>query len=92
MHQFVRLLQQGLRYGKLGMIGRENPAEIGVRLAARVREATRVTGLTASGLQALTLLQRPKKKKEGCKRRTALPAGFLPADFFIQKRRSTRQA
>ena len=34
---------------------------------ARVREAVRVTGLAASGLQALTLLQRSKKKKERCK-------------------------
>ena len=38
----------------------------GSRLA-RVREAARVTGLAASGLQALTLLQRSKKKKERCK-------------------------
>ena len=77
MHQFVRLLQQGLRYGKLGMIGRENPAEIGVRLAARVREATRVTGLTASGLQALTLLQRSKKKKSAANVGLLSLAGFL---------------
>ena len=52
----------------------------GSRLA-RTRGA-RVTGLAASGLQALTLLQRSKKKKEGCKTSDCSPCcGFLPADF-----------
>ena len=75
MHQFVRLLQQGLKYGNFCIVcGRVNPRENPAKLAARVREAARVTGLAASGVQTLTLLQRSKKKKERCKRRTALPA------------------
>ena len=63
------------------------------RLAARarVRQAARVTGLAASGLQALTLLQRSKKKRALLKVRTALPAGFLPELFSIQQRRPTRR-
>ena len=75
MHQFVRLLQQGLRYGICLEWLRETRHPHG----SRVREAARVTGLAASGLQALTLLQRSKKKKERCKRRTALPCWISPS-------------
>ena len=85
MHQFVRAAAQGLIRHVSRFFWRENPPPIRL-VAARVREATRVTGLTASGLQALTLLQRSKEKKRGLQTSDSSPCWIaLPAAFLESK-------